>query len=70
VCDRDIVSLGKEISVLRLLGCTLFRDSIYLRRYSDSTGTLDWYRWSLPIGKESKEVHITMSEVWNMSLSE
>jgi len=28
VCDRDIVSSGKEISVLRLLGCTiLFGDS-------------------------------------------
>jgi len=38
VCDRDIVSLGKEIPVLRLLGCALFRDS---RRYPDSTGTLD-----------------------------
>ena len=27
VCDRDIVSSGKEIPVLRLLGCALFRDS-------------------------------------------
>jgi len=27
VCDRDIVSLGKEILVLRLLGCALFGDS-------------------------------------------
>jgi len=43
VCDRDIISLGKEISVLRLLGCALFRDSIYLGRYPDSTGTLDSY---------------------------
>jgi len=24
VCDRDIVSSGKEILVLRLLGCALF----------------------------------------------
>ena len=41
VCDRDIVSSGKEISVLRLLGRALFGDSIYLRRYPNSTGTLD-----------------------------
>ena len=34
MCDRDIVSLGKEIPVLRLLGCALFGDS---RRYPDST---------------------------------
>jgi len=70
VCDRDIVSLGKEIPVLRLLGCALFGDLIYLRRYLDSTGTLDSYRWSLPVSKESKEVHMVMSEVWNMSWSE
>jgi len=38
VCDRDIVSSGKEIPVLRLLGCALFGDS---RRYPNSTGTLD-----------------------------
>jgi len=38
VCDRDIVSSGKEIPVLRLLGCVLFG---ILRRYPDSTGTLD-----------------------------
>jgi len=30
--------------MLRLLGCALFGDSIYLRRYPDSTGTLDSYR--------------------------
>jgi len=44
VCDQDIVSSGKEILVLRLLGCALFGDSIYLRRYPDSIGTLDSYR--------------------------
>jgi len=44
VCDQDIVSLGKEIPVLRLLGRALFGDSIYLRRYPDSTGTLDSYK--------------------------
>jgi len=27
VCDRYIVSPGKEIPVLRLLGCALFGDS-------------------------------------------
>jgi len=27
VCDWDIVSLGNEIPVLRLLGCALFGDS-------------------------------------------
>jgi len=27
VCDRDIVSSGKEILMLRLLGCALFGDS-------------------------------------------
>jgi len=27
VCDRYIVSSGKEIPVLRLLGCVLFGDS-------------------------------------------
>ena len=70
VCDRDIVSSGKEIPVLRLLGCALFGDLIYLRRYPDSPGTLDSYRWSLPIGEESKEVHMTISEVWNLSWSE
>jgi len=41
--DIDIVSSRKEIPVLRLLGC-LFGDSTYLRRYSNSTGTLDSYR--------------------------
>jgi len=70
VCDRDIVSSGKEISVLRLLGRALFGDSIYLRRYPNSTGILDSYRWSLPVGEESKEVHMAMSEVWNMNWSE
>jgi len=44
LCDRDIVSSGKEIPVLRLLGRALFGDSIYLRRYPDSTGTVDSYR--------------------------
>jgi len=37
--DRDIVSLGKEIPVLRLLRCALFED-ISRTRYPDSTGTL------------------------------
>ena len=68
VCDRDIVSLEKEILVLRLLGCAMFGDSIYLKRYPDSTDTLDSYGWSLSLGEELKEVH--MSEVWNMSWSE
>jgi len=44
VCDRDIVSSRKEIPVLRLLGCALFWDLIHLKRYPDSTGTLDSYR--------------------------
>jgi len=43
VCNQDIVSSRKEIPVLRLLGRALFGDSIYLRRYPDSTGTLDSY---------------------------
>jgi len=64
VCDWDIVSSGKEIPVLRLLGYALFGDS---RRYPDSTGTLDSHRWRLLVGKESKEVHMVLSEVWNMS---
>jgi len=44
VYDRDIVSSGKERRYL--LGCPLFGDSIYLRRYPDSTGTLDSYKWA------------------------
>ena len=44
VCDRDKVSLEKELPVLRLLGCALFGDS---RRYPDSTDTLDSHRWVL-----------------------
>jgi len=44
VCDQDIISSGKEIPVLRLLGRALFGDLIYLRRYPDSTGTLDSYK--------------------------
>jgi len=44
VYDRDIISSRKEISLLRLLGCALFGDSIYLRRYPDSTGTLVSHR--------------------------
>jgi len=64
VCDRDKVSLEKELPVLRLLGCALFGDS---RRYPDSTGTLDSHRWKLPVSEESKEVHMVLSEVWNMS---
>ena len=63
VRDRDIVSSRKEIPVLRLLERALFWDSIYLRRYPDSTGTLNSYRKSLPVGEESKEVHMAMSEV-------
>jgi len=43
VCDRDILSSGNEIPVLRLLGCVLFGDLIYLSRYPDSTSTLDSY---------------------------
>jgi len=69
VCDRDIVSSKKEIPVLRLLGRALFGDLIYLRRYPDSTGTLDLYRWSLPVSEKSKEIHIVMSEIWNISWS-
>jgi len=57
VCDWDIVSSGKEIPVLKLLECALFVDSIYLRRYPNSTGILDSYRWSLPVSEQSKEVH-------------
>jgi len=63
VCDQDIVSSRKEIPVLRLLRHALFGDSIYLRRYPDSTSTLDSYRRSLPVSEESKEVHMVMSEV-------
>jgi len=40
--DRYIVSLGKEIPVLRLLGCELFED-LLRRRYFDSIGTLEGY---------------------------
>jgi len=67
VCDWDIVSSWKEIFVLRLLERVLFGDSIYLRRYPDSIGTLDSYKWKLPVSEESKKVHMAMSEVWNMS---
>jgi len=70
VCDRDIVSPGKKIPMLRWLGCALFEDSIYLQRYPDSTSTLGSYRWRLPVSEESKEAHMAMSEIWNMSLSE
>jgi len=41
VCDRNIVSSGKEISLLRLLRLHCLG---ILRRYPDSTGTLDSYR--------------------------
>ena len=44
VCDQDIISSGKEIPVLRLLGRALFGDSIYLKRYPNSIGTLNSYR--------------------------
>jgi len=67
VCDRDIVYSGKEILVLRLLGCVLFGISIYLQRYSNSTGTLDSYRWRLPVSEDSKEVYIWSCprfEIW------
>jgi len=57
VCDRDIVSSGKEISGLRLLGCA---------RYPDSTGTLDSHEWRLPVREESKEVHMILSEVFEI----
>jgi len=60
VCDRDIVSSGKEILVLRLLWCVLFGDLIYLRRYPDSTGILDSHRWRLSVSEESKKVHMVM----------
>jgi len=63
VCDRDIVSSGKEILVLRLLWCVLFGDLIYLRRYPDSTGILDSHRWRLSVSEESKKVHMVMFEV-------
>jgi len=35
--DLDIVSSGKEIPMLRLLGCALFED-LSRMRYPDSTG--------------------------------
>jgi len=56
--------------VLRLLGCVLF-GGFELRRYPDFIGTLDSHKWRLPGDRwwESKEVHIVMSEVWNMNLS-
>ena len=41
--DRYIVSSGKEILVLRLLGCALFED-LSRRRYSDSTSILESHR--------------------------
>jgi len=66
VCDRDTVSSGKEIPVLRLLGCVLFGDSKEVSWLYWYIG-LDSYRWSLPVGEESKEVHMVLSEVWNMS---
>ena len=63
VCDRDIVSSGKEIPVLRLLGCALFGDS---KEVSWFYWYIGLYRWSLPVGEESKEIHMVLSEVWNM----
>jgi len=63
VCDRDIVSSRKEIPMLRLLRCALFRDLIYLRRYPDPTGTLNLYKRRLLVSEESKEVHMAMSQV-------
>jgi len=41
--DRYIVSSGKEIPVLRLLGCALFED-LSRMRYSDSIGILESHR--------------------------
>ena len=41
--DKDIVSLKKEIPMLRLLGCTLFED-LSRRRYPNSTDTLESHR--------------------------
>jgi len=37
--DRDVVSSGKEIHVLRLLGCALFED-LSRGRYPETTVTL------------------------------
>ena len=64
VCDRDIVFSGKEILVLRLLGCALFGNS---KEVFWPTGTLNSHGWRLPVREESKEVHMVLSEVWNMS---
>jgi len=50
--DRDIVSSGKEILVLRLLGCALFED-LSRRRYHASTSTLESHRRMI-LGGESK----------------
>jgi len=49
--DRYTISSGKEIPVLRLLGCALFED-LSRRRYSYSISILESYRWRL-LGGES-----------------
>jgi len=48
--DRDIVSSGKEIPVLRLLGCALFED-LLRRMYPGSTSILKSHRWRIPGGE-------------------
>jgi len=48
--DRYIVSSGKEIPMLRLLGCALFED-LSRRRYPDSSSILESYRRRLLDGE-------------------
>jgi len=51
-CSRHSIFSKGDI-VLKLLGCALSGDSIYLRRYPNSTGTL------YLVSEESKELHMT-----------
>jgi len=54
--DRDMVSSRNEISMLRLLECTLFED-LSRMRYLESIGTLELHRWRVSGG-----------ESWRMSI--
>jgi len=66
--DWDIVSSGKEIPVLRLLGCALFED-LLRSMYPDFIGTLEWYRWRV-LGGESWRRFIQMKKSWSGQIYE
>ena len=66
--SRHSIFRKGDIGVEIVRMCIAWRFDVL--KYSNSTSRLDSHRWNLPISEESEEIDMTMSEIWNISLSE